>query len=388
MASTDAHTKVLQILDRLEEELDVEEQGRIRRRHMASARWEPVDRPPVRVMPPWDAPAGSLFPVSEAVTDPAKMLANELQRGQTSPIDWLRVKDDRTLQVRPDLGIGLVASVFGCRVEVVGNNPPWVSAIGGNDIESDVMRVLDDFDPSSCLTKGWIPRAAETLDYFLDTFTSFPKVSQCVAVILPDLQGPFETAGLIWGSSILEALYANPSLVNRLTSVVADAMIQIHDSLRVKIGRELLPAGFSHQHGMMIRGNLLLRCDSNVMLSPSMYAEQILPHDKRVLETIGGGSFHSCGRWKHNIPSILALDAVGSLDFGSNQSQLNDIDDVYRQARSGRKHLHLVTATPGELTSGSIRTRFPTGATLSCEVESVEEGAAIMREFTGQTPAA
>jgi hypothetical protein len=381
MVSTDAHSKALQILDLLEEKLDVDEQTLIRRRHMSAARWEPVDRPPVRIMPPWDAPAESLYPVSEAVTDPAKMLVNELRRGNTSPIDWLRVKDDRPLQVRPDLGIGLIASIFGCRVEVVADNPPWVHAIGDDAIEADVERVLDSFDPSECMTRGWIPRPVETLDYYRETFASYPRASQCVAIVMPDLQGPFETAGLIWGSSILEALYTNLPLVHRIVTAVGDAMIRVHAGLREKVGREMLPEGFSHQHGMMIRGNLLLRCDSNVMVSPAMYAEQILPHDRRVLESVGGGSFHSCGRWEHNVPSIMAVDGVGSLDFGSNQSQMNDIDAIYRQAQARKKHLHLVTATVEELATGSIRGRFPTGVTLSCEVASVDEAALLMRKF-------
>ena len=381
MVPMDARSEVLKILDFLEEQLDVDEQALIRKRHMSAARWDPVDRPPVRIMTPWDAPPESLYPVSEAVTDPAKMLVNELRRGHTSPTEWLRVKDDRPLQVRPDLGIGLIASIFGCCVEVVASNPPWVHPIADDAIEAGVERVLESFELSACMTNGWMPRATETLDYYRETFTSYPKVSNCVAIVMPDLQGPFETAGLIYGSGILEALYSNLPLVHRIVSAVGDAMVHVYAGLREKIGGELLPEGFSHQHGMMIRGNLLLRCDSNVMVSPSMYAEHILPHDRRVLESVGGGSFHSCGQWEHNIPSILALEAVGSLDFGSNQSQMNDIDGIYRQAQTQGKHLHLVTATAEELATGSIRSRFPTGVTLSCEVDSADEAAALMRQF-------
>ena len=380
----DPRDEVRRILDRLDDVIDPDEQENIRRRHTATALWEEVDRPPVLIVPPWDHPTVKLYPVSEAVNDPAKMLTNELRRGFSAIDDWLEVKDDRPLQVRPNFGIGLVASVFGAAVEVVGDNPPWVRPIEEN-VLSYVPRFLDRFDPSTAHTAGWLPRVAETLDYYRTTFAEYSRVASSVAISLPDLQGPFETAAMIWGSDIFAALITDAGLVDRFVEAVGSTMVHLHAWLRSWIGRELLPDGFSHQHGSIIRGNLLLRCDSNLMMSPEMYERQVFKHDRRVLSELGGGSYHSCGRWKQNIPLVLSAPEVGSIDFGSNQSHMNDIDEVHAMARPGRKHLNLVSVTARELTNRTALERFPTGATLQCLVNTVGSAAQIMREYHADT---
>ncbi len=376
----EAHDEAVRILEKLESILDPEQQQSIRKRHTQSARWEHIDRPPVLLMPPWDQPTAGLYPVSEAVQDPAKMLVNELRRGQSVIEDWVAVKDDRPLQVRPDFGIGLIASVFGGNVEVVENNPPWVRPVEA-DIETYFAKQLDRIDPHTAHQVGWLPRVAETLDYYKSLFAVYPRVASCVAIALPDLQGPFETAGMVWGSDIFAALIAAPDLVDRLLAAISATMVHLHDWLRKWIGHELLPEGFSHQHGAIIRGNLLLRCDSNVMMRRDMYAAQVFTHDCWVLRTIGGGAFHSCGRWTHNMPLVCAAPEVGSLDLGTGQTNMYDIDEVYRLARQRQKHLNLIEVSPEELTSGGARKRFPTGVTLHCTVPDTRSAAETMRHY-------
>ena len=381
MVSQLAHDEVRGLLDDLEQRIDPQHQQRIRERHIKTATWQATDRPPVLIALPWDAQRTAGYPVTEAVDDPAKMLINELRRGQASAADWLAVQDDHALQVRPDYGIGLVPSVFGGKVDVVADNPPWVHPLASTDIETHVRKALDAFDIDRLDELGWIPRVIEMLDYTTGVLRDYPRVSSAVAVIMPSLQGSFENAGLLWGSDIFAALFDEPELLERLLRAIDDATVRLHDRFRSWVGRELLEPGFSHQHGSVIRGNLLLRNDSIVMISPEMYAGQVFGHDKAVLQAVGGGSFHSCGRWVAHIPYLLAAEELGSLDFGSDQSQMNDIDTVYGWARDHRKHLSLVTTLPEELRTGSIRDRFPTGATLSCEVSSVAEAVQVMADY-------
>ena len=274
------------------------------------------------LVPPWDHATVKLYPVAEAVEDPSKMLVNELRRGFSCITEWLRVRDDRPLQVRPDFGVGLVASVFGVRVEVVKNDPPWVHPLEGDNVEASITKILDDLDVSRSETCGWLPRVVETLDYYTEVFSQYPRVASCIAITLPDLQGPFDTTAMVWGNEILPALLTEPELIERLLGAISLTMVHLHDSLRRWVGRELLPEGFSHQHGAIIRGNLLLRSDHNVMVNPHMYAAQIFVHDRHVLGSVGKGGFHSCGCWKHNIPTVLQAEDVESLDFGAEQSHL------------------------------------------------------------------
>lgn len=53
--------------------------------------------------------------------------------------------------------------------------------------------------------------------------------------------------------------------------------------------------------GSVVPGRLLIRNDSAIMLSPQMYAEQVRPHDQRLLLAVGGGSQHFCGNGQHLI---------------------------------------------------------------------------------------
>ncbi len=382
MIDPTAHCEVLRVLDEFEETISAQEQAAVRKRLISAANWETLDRPPVVIIPPWDSSAIKTYPICEAVQDPAKMLYNELHKGIASPYGWMAVGDDRPLQIRPDFGCGLVSSVFGAEVKVVGNNPAWVKHLSENDIEAAVERAIDKLDLSRLPELGWVPRYCETYEYYLAMLADYPNLKSSLAVTLPDMQGPFDNAAMMWGSSIFETLYTNPELVSRFCAAVADAMVALHDFFRRDyVGRELLPKGYSHQHGVIIRGNLLLRGDSNLMLSTKMYIEAMRPHDQDVLRRVGGGSYHSCGKWEHNVPAVMEMEEVGSLDFGVDQSFLNDIDSIYKAAAEGKKHLNLVTAMPEELASGSIIDRFPTGVTLSCIVDSTETAAELMEQY-------
>ena len=325
-----------------------------------------------------------MYPVAEAVEDPAKMLVNELTGGLAAVDDWLKVGDDRPLQVRPDFGIGLVASVFGATVEVAGNNPPWVHPLSSEDVETHIEDALEALEVDRAHETGWLPRVWRTLDYYATVFGDYPRASSSIAIALPDLQGPFDTAEMLWGSDIFLGLMTEPVLVDRLLGAIGATMVHLHDCLRQRIGQQLLPDGFSHQHGSVVRGNLLLRCDSNLMMNPQMHASQVFVHDRNVLKAVGGGGYHSCGCWQRNIPTIISADEVGTLDFGTNQSQMNDMDEIYQLAHHHEKHLNLITATVDELRTGTIRKRFPTGVTLHCLVDDIGSARELMTDYASQ----
>jgi hypothetical protein len=124
----------------------------------------------------------------------------------------------------------------------------------------------------------------------------------------------------------------------------------------------------------MIRGQILLRDDSAIMVSPRMYRQQIAPHDERVLAEMEGGGIHSCGNFMHNVGAMLELPSLQCLDFG--QSSLNDVDAIYAQAKPRRIALVRVSVTAEELRQGdirrSLRDRFPTGVTLLHAAPSLE----------------
>jgi hypothetical protein len=60
------------------------------------------------------------------------------------------------------------------------------------------------------------------------------------------------------------------------------------------------------------------------------------------------------------------------------------MESIYEMARQHGKHLNLVTASQEELHSGAILERFPTGITLTAEVDSVESAAELMSCYAKQ----
>jgi hypothetical protein len=128
-----------------------------------------------------------------------------------------------------------------------------------------------------------------------------------------------------------------------------------------------------------IKGNILIRNDSAIMISPEMYAEQVAQHDEFVLKEMGGGGIHSCGKIDFNIPEIFKNPFIRCFDFG--QSYLNDVDSVYTLAKD--KKIPLLRFRPGkdELLSGKIKERFPTGVSLVYEASSLEEAAFISKKY-------
>ncbi|MBN2128149.1 MAG: hypothetical protein JW741_01585 [Sedimentisphaerales bacterium] len=386
----EAEASLRRLLEKLNEELNPAEHRGIREHFMRAMTWQAVERPPLRLLfqellERIDEKSSNMYPVREAVNDPAKLLVNELWYGRASAMGWLEVRDDQPLQVRVNLGIGLVASTFGSELYVVENNPPWVAPLTKDKeaIPRAIEKALDEYDVEDAMNRGWIPKAAEMHDYYKEILAEYPNVERSVAVALPDLQGPFTTAEYLWGSDLYLAMYTHGELVDRLLEALAKAQVRLHGYFRENwIGRELLPEGFSHQHGLMVRGNILIRCDGNIMISPKMYRERVLPWDMYVAKNAGGGSFHSCGKWDHNVRAVIESGVFGTIDFGMNQSRLHDdMDGYYRLAKERRIHFNQVDTAEEEILSGDITKRFPTGVTLQHSTKGIASARRLVEAY-------
>lgn len=122
------------------------------------------------------------------------------------------------------------------------------------------------------------------------------------------------------------------------------------------------PPGYCHQHAVMQKGNVVLRCDTAIMISAKMYRRQVAPHDERVLRDLGGGGIHCCGCFPHLVPEFLRLPSLQSIDLG--QPELNDIAEMYNQAHAKKVPLIRLLVSEEDLRTGAIQRRYPTGVTL------------------------
>jgi hypothetical protein len=351
------NARLAALLRQLADTLDPAREQEIAHCHQRALTFEPVERLPLVVsypLPPVDP--WQPFPHHEIFDDPEKMLFNELVSAWDTHLVYRPlVGDDLPATIRANFGTVLVASTFGARVEQVEDNPPWVRPFRSRaELAAGLSRGPAD------LTAGWLPRVVERYRFYREVLALFPPLPDVIRLVLPDLQGPVDTLEMMCGSALYADLIDDPAFVTQALDTLGAAQVSLARQLAPLVNDG--PAGFSHQHGFMIRGRITLRDDSAIMVSPRMYRRQIAPHDERVLAEMGGGGIHSCGNFMHNVGAMLELPSLQCLDFG--QSPLNDVDAIYARAKPRRIALVRIQVTAEELRRGDIRLRFPTGVTL------------------------
>jgi len=362
------------LLDHLEETLDTARQICISDLYMKALRWQTLERLPLVLTYklPEDFPFRS-YPLKQAIDNPEKMLFNELVHAFDSSIACHNLlDDDLPCTIRANFGTVVIASIFGAEIQQVNNNPAWVRPFESSDT---FERILEK-DPCD-FSKGWCPKVVETYKFFNDILADFPNLKKCVKVVLPDLQGPFDTAEQLRGSSIYEDFYRAPDTLYAVMHHLAEAQTGFAQHLQPYLsdGSE----GYCHQHNSMICGNILIRNDCAINISAKMYREQVAPHDAALLEAIGGGGIHCCGKCGHLVDEFLAIPAVKCIDLG--QPEMNNINSIYDKARQHKVPLIRIRVTKQELLTGQILDKFPTGVTLVHDAGSLGKAQRIMQAY-------
>ncbi|MBN1342172.1 MAG: hypothetical protein JXQ73_05810 [Phycisphaerae bacterium] len=366
--------QLVRLLNHLEETLDPDRQAFVHDLHVRALTFEPVDRLPLILQYPLpnDCPFKP-FTHREAVDDPVKMLHNELVHAfDTSILCHQQVGDDLPYTVRANFGTVIIASIFGARIEMADDNPPWVLPFPN----AEAVQKACDCDALD-ISRGLCPKIVDFYEFFRQTLAGYPNVKQCVRLVLPDLQGPFDTVELLRGSEIFVDLYERPDWVHELLSKAAQAQV----GLARRLGRLLTDdgEGVSHQHATTILGKILVRCDSAINVSEGMYHDHIAPHDEFVLRGMGGGGIHFCGKGEHLVPVMLNLSSLRCIDLG--QPELNDLDALYAQAAERRIPLVRVRVSQDDLVSGRVKQRFPTGVSLLHAVDSLEDAKRVFDAY-------
>lgn len=362
-----------ELLDFLADRLTLERESEIEELHRCALNWEPVQRLPLVLSYPAPPERFQPYPHAQALAEPEKMLFNELVSAWgTSICHRTEAGDDLPCTLRANFGCVLIASLFGARIEQVEDNPPWARSF---DTREGFIGALKR-DPQD-FTQGWCPRVLEQYQFYRETLAQYPALERIIKLVLPDLQGPLDTVELLRGSELYADVYSDPQLVADALVKVAEAQIGFARCLEPYVNDG--PSGWAHQHGFPIRGRILVREDSAIMVSPRMYREQIGPYDEQVMRELGGGGLHSCGDLRHNAAEYLRLPSTRCLDLG--QPELNELDSLYALARERRIPLVRVSVNEHELVSGSVLRRFPTGVSLLHHCESLEHGRRIMEAY-------
>ncbi|AQQ09108.1 methylcobalamin:coenzyme M methyltransferase [Sedimentisphaera cyanobacteriorum] len=366
------------LLKHLNSILEPERQEEIEQRHKMALQWQDTDRLPLVMCYPLDESANyKPFPHREIFDSPEKMLYNELVHAFDTSIAMRdEINDDLPLTVRANFGTVLVASMFGCEVENAEDNPPWARHLESKD---EFEKCLDNFDPSD-FSSPWMAKAEKTLKVYKQILSEYPKLKNMIQIVLPDLQGPLDNAAMVRGSEFFVELLTEPELTAKAMKLAAQAQANAAKHFSPYLTEKV--NGFAHQHAAMIRGNILLRNDSSVMISPEMYSEKIACYDDMVLNAIGKGSIHSCGKIGHVAEKFMEIPHCLSVDFG--QPEMNDLDTIYSIAKERNISLIRVSVSKEQLISGEVQKRFPTGVSLVYRAESFAEAQEIMKQYAGR----
>lgn len=385
---TDAAIALRRLLDYLEPRIDLAHVEQVAARHRAALNYEAVDRLPLVCYLPYEGSEFTPFPYPEAFAEPAKMMVNELLVGFTSIYHAVDLRDDTPYCLRPNLGVTIVASMFGAELRLLDDDMPWVEPLAGG--LDDIRDLVD--APLPDLHVGLLPRVLDQYAFFRAALVDYANCQAAFQLTLPDLQGPFSIAELLWGTDIYLAFFDYPDLLKALQSRITDLILVVYDRLKDEV-RDNLDPGYQYQHATGVKGKLLVRDDSAINISPAQYHEFVQPYNARLAAELGEIGIHFCGDGQHQVDNMLSIPGLTCLDLG--QPDMMDLDRLYSKASAAsaeadtsavadaRTSLVRVTVPEADLTAERVKQRFPTGVNLVYEAESVQQAHAVWKRYCG-----
>lgn len=373
----EANAVLTRLLENLERCIDLDHAAAVAARHQAALRYEALDRLPLVCYLPYEGQDFTPYPYPEAYADPAKMMVNELLVGFTSIYHAVDLWDDSPYCLRPNFGVTIIASMFGAEVRLLGDAMPWVRPLPAkpNAIQGLVEKPLPDLDA------GLLPRVLEQMAFYRTALEGYPKCQAAFQPTLPDLQGPFSIAELLWGPDIYLALFDQPEWVDALMAKITELIVLVYRRLAGEVRDNIGPA-WQYQHATAVRGKMLVRDDSAINISPVQYRRFIQPHNARLAAELGEIGIHFCGNGMHQVDNMLAIEGVGCLDIG--QPEMMDLDALYEKAAARGVALARLSVPQYELVAGLVKQRFPRGVNLLFHASSVPEAHQVWQRYCGE----
>lgn len=277
--------------------------------------YKPPHRKPAPGKVDWPA-----VPVNDTLHDSQLMVYQQFR----AISDVLSNGGNAILNVRCNYGVGILTSQLGCPVIEMPegqDNTPTTQALPGMDaIHEAIEKGIPD------LRAGQGADVWDTADLFLEILDRWPVLGRWVSLYHPDTQGPMDNAELAWGSEIFLAFYDSPHLVHAFLDLLTDHYI----TFLSKWFELVPPKRFNAHWGLKHQGNIVLRDDSLMNLSPDIFSEFIKVREARCLRELGGGMIHFCGRGDHFIALMSQMKDDGLYAINMSQPHLNDMEKIYQ----------------------------------------------------------
>lgn len=218
--------------------------------------------------------------------------------------------------IKPNLGISIMAAAFGCEYTVNSEADPWITPLIRAENPGDVYQLHTPHP-----TRNQIyAKALKRIDY-LQTHSDLP-------LRLMNVPSPLVTASLIWEyTPFIEATILHPKEVHALLEMVTDATIEF---VQLQLERIMNLHTMGHEMWYIPRDvGLRISDDTAALLSPNAYREFGVRYNARLAEAFGGVVVHSCGDLRHVLPVMLETPGLRGLDLTIPQ---NTKWDVVKQA--------------------------------------------------------
>ncbi len=227
-------------------------------------------------------------------------------------------RDDFIPHLQPQMGVGVFASAFGCEIAFPPDQMPWTYPVIKAGDPAEKVYELE----TPLVTSGLLGDVLDYARYFDE------KAGHRYPIAMTDLQGPMDTAYLVWDScDFMVAMYEHPKEVHHLMRLCTDLIIGFVKEFRSRVN-EMVPAHFPPVYlpdGM----GLAISEDVMAVLSPSLYEEFSLPYVNELSEEFGGVLVHSCGDFEHQIPALRKVKGLRGINFGVTETRFEAIWEAF-----------------------------------------------------------
>ncbi len=227
--------------------------------------------------------------------------------------------------IKPNLGIGIIAAAFGCAETPNDEADPWIKALIKEENLDDV-HTLKLPDPA---TNPVYQRAWKRVEFM-------QKASPLPLRVI-NVPSPLVTASLLWEyTSFLEALMVFPDEVHVLMDKITKATIAY---VKEQFRRIDNLHSVSHEMWYVPReAGVRVSDDTAALLSPSLYREFGVKYNSEISRAFGGIVVHSCGNVQNVVAPMMEIEGLAGLDFTIPQTPNWD---VIRDAAAGKTALYL-----------------------------------------------
>jgi len=248
-----------------------------------------------------------LVPIPQLLQDREVQL--QAQLGVLAWRESVELGDDFIPHLQPHGGVTVFASAFGCPVEFFEHTLPWAHPVIR---EADPPERVYELAPPA-VDAGQLGEMLAFTDYFTaETGGRYP-------VAITDLQGPLDTAYLVWDSSaFMMAMHTNPGEVHHLMRLVTDLIIRYVKEQRAR-SPEFLPCHFPPLW-LPDGGGISVSDDGLAVIGPALYREFCLPYMNELSEEFGGLMVHSCGNFVHQFENLEQMHGLRGINFGATET--------------------------------------------------------------------